>query len=170
MAWEEERTGELLEELQDVTDDTVGFWREELGKVRRGQGGVASFTDPDCRWGYRRRDDPYLGYKAHASCDESGIVTSVQVLGVNASESQHLPEVLVRDQAKGVPARSVVADKAYDSQSNRRAIREAWMEPEIPARYRHKQAYRFDYQPKRDSFWCSAGKETVGKCQPPRTL
>ena len=37
------------------------------------------------------------------------------------------------------------------------------MKPEIPARYRHKQAYRFRYHPRKDTFECPAGKHTVGK-------
>ncbi len=169
MSWQEVTAAEeavtdgMLSALGDVDDPEVGYWAGELKKVRDGDGGVASFVDTDCRWGHKRKDEPFLGYKAHASCDESGIVTSVQVFPGNESECEHLPELLEQDQAKGVPARSVVADKAYDSGTNREKIREMKMRPEIPVRYRGKQAFEFRYRPRKDCFQCAGGKETIGK-------
>lgn len=163
VAREEALTEEMLEALDDVTDEGVQYWLGELRKVKEGEGGVASFTDPDCRWGYKRKDEPFLGYKAHVSCDESGIVTSVQVLPGNASECEHLGDLLKEDLRKGIGAKSVVADKAYDSSENRNKIKEQGMAPEIPSRYSSKQANKFKYRPRKDCFRCPGGKETIGK-------
>jgi len=163
VAKEEERRDAFLKALAGVGDESVRFWGEELRKVRDGEGGVASFADPDCRWGYKKKGEPFLGYKVHASCDESGIITSVEVLPGNASEGERLPELLRKDREKGVMAKSVVGDKAYDSAANRKVIRQEGMDPEIPSRNRDTQAYRFRYHPEEDTFTCPEGKETIGK-------
>lgn len=160
---EEEFTEEMLGTLSDVDDDKVRFWAEELKKVKDGEGGVASFVDPDCRWGYKKKGEPFLGYKAHVSCDGSGIVTSAQLLAGNESEGEHMEELLNEDKRKGVRARSVTADKAYDSAHNRERTRSEGMRPEIPSRHSAKLARKFRYRPRKDCFLCSAGKETIGK-------
>lgn len=140
------------------------IWAEELEKVKVGSGGVASFIDSDCRWGHLMKNKPFLGYKAHASADESGLVTSVQLLPGNASEGQHLPELIDEDEAKGIEAQSVARDAAYDSSANRRNIRDRGLKPEIPSHQRKKVANRFQYRPRKDTFRCPEGKESVGKC------
>jgi len=87
----------------------------------------------------------------------------VQVIPANVPEGTKLGELLAKNSQKGVTARSVVADKAYDSEANHRVIEEAGMKQEIPFRHRHKQAFSFRYRPRKDTFRCPAGKETVGK-------
>jgi len=132
-------------------------------KVKDGEGGVASFVDPDCRWGYKKKGEPFLGYKAHVSCDGSGIVTSAQLLAGNEPEGEHMEDLLDEDRRKGIRARSVTADKAYDSARNRERIRAEGMRPEIPSRHSAKLARKFRYRPRKDCFLCPAGKETIGK-------
>jgi|GEM_PF-4077361 len=34
---------------------------------------VESLSDPDARWGFKKKDEPFLGYKAHVACDETGL-------------------------------------------------------------------------------------------------
>jgi len=48
--------------------------------------GVASSSDTDARWGFKKKGEPYLGYKVHATCDETGIVTGTRVTPANESE------------------------------------------------------------------------------------
>src|SRR5690606_18182667 len=132
LAEEEARTAKLLAALADVSDPAVACGREELRKVYTGEGGVASFTDPDARWGFKKKDEPFLGYKAHVSCDASGIVTAVQTLPGNAAEGEHLTDLLAADAQQAITARCVVADKAYDSAANREAIRAHGLRPAIP--------------------------------------
>lgn len=112
----------MLDALSDVDDDDkVRFWAEELKKVKDGKGGVASFVNSDCRWSYKKKGEPFLGYKAHVSCDGSGIVTSAQLLAGNEPEGERMEDLLNEDRRKGIRAKSVTADKAYDSARKWRA-------------------------------------------------
>lgn len=164
LAAEEEATERLLTASAPLArEGEAAMVHDALKKVLSGEGGVASFVDPEARWGFQRKDKPFFGYKAHAAQDASGLVTSVQLLPGNASEGRHLPELLCEEQQKDIPAKSVVADKAYDSEQNRSFLRQAGLEPEIPARNPNKLAFRFRYRPRKDTFICPAGKESRGK-------
>ncbi|MEM3486528.1 MAG: transposase, partial [Candidatus Methanomethyliaceae archaeon] len=76
---------------------------------------VDSLSDPDARWGFKKKDKPFLGYKAHVACDETGIVTAVEVTPGNEAELPQA-EVLVGELKKqGLKPRYLAADKAYDA-------------------------------------------------------
>lgn len=85
-----------------------------LNKLARGEVGLLSFHDMDARWGYKRADKPFAGYKAHASMDESGIVTSVQTIPGNTNEGGMLEDIIEDDQSKGVKSDCVAVDGLYD--------------------------------------------------------
>ena len=54
---------------------------------------------------------------------------ALKLTGANAADSPHLPELIA-----GVKTDAVLADKGYDSDANRKAIRVQGAEPCIPSR------------------------------------
>ncbi|MFH1283874.1 MAG: transposase [bacterium] len=88
---------------------------EELKKLISGESKLLSFNDMDARWGYKRKDKPFAGYKAHASMDDSGIVTSVEVVSGETNESVGLEGLIKEDKSKGIESECVAADGLYDN-------------------------------------------------------
>lgn len=58
-----------------------------------------------------------------------GHPVALHLSGANAADSPHLPGLIA-----GVETNAVLADKGYDADTNREAIREAGAEPCIPPR------------------------------------
>lgn len=63
----------------------------------------------------------------------------MKLTGAEAADSPHLPELIA-----GVPTEAVLADKGYDSESNRSAIRSQGAEPCIPPRKNRKESIVYD--------------------------
>ena len=74
LAAEIERGRELIGRLEGRDDEKLASELTVYRSILEGRG-VASFADPEARWGFKRKDEPFLGYKVHAACDETGIVT-----------------------------------------------------------------------------------------------
>lgn len=68
-----------------------------------------------------------------------GHPVALELTGSQASDSPRLPGLIA-----GVEADSVLADKGYDSDANRAAIRAAGAEPCIPPRRNRKEAIPYD--------------------------
>ena len=121
--------------------------------------------DPDARYGVKRKDQSFFGYKVHVSQDESGVVTSLDVLAGNENEGscRHLRRLIEKDKQKGVDHQGVVADALYDSADNRLLARECGMEAYISQRTRERQGDRFIYDPERDQVRCGKGRSLIGK-------
>lgn len=67
-----------------------------------------------------------------------GHPVAMRLTGANAADSPHLPALIA-----GVQTTAVLADKGYDAESNRQAIRRAGAEPCIPPRKNRTE--RIDY-------------------------
>jgi transposase len=63
----------------------------------------------------------------------------LKLTGANAADSPHLPELIV-----GVQTNAVLADKGYDSDANREAIRTQGSEPCIPPRKNRTEPIEYD--------------------------
>jgi IS5 family transposase len=164
VAAQERWTQHVLDAVDAAGHAQLPSLRDTVAQVLSGEGGVVNLVDPDSRWGFKNKRTPFFGYKANVSMDASGVVTSVQVLGGNDHEGEHLPELLEQDAQKGHRCTSVVADKGYDSARNRDAIRGHGAKPEIPSRSTRVLAKtNFRYRPRKDTFVCQGGKETSGK-------
>jgi putative transposase len=70
-----------------------------------------------------------FGTKIHAAVTPLGHPVAVELTGSEASDSPRLPGLIA-----GVETEAVLADKGYDSDANRAAIRAAGAEPCIPPR------------------------------------
>jgi IS5 family transposase len=173
------------EELVKEVELTRAFFMEAKGKYSEevdreieqmegmlyGEERVASLVDPDARWGYKDEDHPFCGYKVHAACDESEVVTSVEVLSGNENEGaeKNVRSLLEKEREQGMGYRAVVADALYDSADNRRAIHEE-KTPEgervkayIPSRQKERWLGRFRYDSEGDRVICPAQQVSIGK-------
>jgi putative transposase len=80
-----------------------------------------------------------FGTKIHAAVSPLGHPVALELTGSEASDSPRLPGLIA-----GVATGSVLADKGYDSDANRAAIRAAGAEPCIPPRRNRKEVIPYD--------------------------
>jgi len=143
----------------------------EMEEMLYGEEKVASLVDPDARWGYKDEDHPFCGYKVHIGCDESELVTSVDVLSGNENEGaeKNVRSLLEKEREQGMGHEAVVADALYDSSENRKAIHEEKttegepVKAYIPSRQKEKNLDRFRYEMKRDRVICPVKQLSIGK-------
>jgi IS5 family transposase len=127
---------------------------------------IVSFTDTDVRFGAKSDSKKFVGYKAHIVMDESGIITSVNLLHGQESESIDLPRLLKKEQTKGIEGSAVTADSLYDSSKNREFIHKLGMKAYIPPRRKERDEEGFIYDPKKDTITCPYGNiAKSGKCR-----
>lgn len=143
----------------------------EMEHMLYGEEKVASLVDPDARWDYKDENHPFCGYKAHVGCDESELVTSVDLLSGNENEGaeKNVRSLLEKERGQGMEQQAIVADALYDSAENRKAIyEERTLEGErvkayIPSRQREKWLDRFRYVKDRDWVICHGKQLSISK-------
>ena len=104
----------IAELVKKYEDERIKEYSNELGKLCAGETGLVSFEDMDARWGHKSTEKKFSGYKAHASMDESGIVTSAQTIPGNTNEAGMLEDMITDDKLKGVQSSCVAVDGLYD--------------------------------------------------------
>ncbi len=80
-----------------------------------------------------------FGTKIHAAVTPLGHPVALELTGSQASDSPRLPGLIA-----GVVTEAVLADKGYDSDDNRIAIRAAGAEPCIPPRKNRLEPIEYD--------------------------
>ena len=80
-----------------------------------------------------------FGTKLRAAVNPPGHPVRLRSTGANAADSPHLPELIA-----GIETDAVLADKGYDADSNRAAIRAAGARPCIPPRRNRTAAVDYD--------------------------
>jgi IS5 family transposase len=155
---------ELLSRLEDRRERDVVELREFYRQVVQSEG-LASFSDPDARWGFKKKDEPFLGYKAHVVCDETGIATAVTVTPGNEAELPQLASLLDELRDEGIRPLYLAADKGYDDAETRRELAEAGVRAYIPCRrdLGRLEKMGFSYDRKREVLTCPAGKRAIGR-------
>ena len=136
---------------------------ERMEKMHYGGEKIASLVDPDARFGYKDEDHPFCGYKVHIACDESELVTSLEVLPGNENEGaeKNVRTLLKKERALETKHKAVVADGLYDSAETRKAIHGDGMNAYIPSR--QKRIGRFHYVKDEDKVSCPARQASIGK-------
>lgn len=136
-------------------------WVEDL--LFNSEDSIGSLTDPDARFGYKKKDKPFHGYKVHTVTNESEIVTSVETIPGNVHEGSDLPRLLKEEEKRDLPGDIVLADGLYAGGDNRQAIRgeELKMQEVIPAQDKAAQADHFIYDPRMDSLICPNGNTAI---------
>jgi len=158
------RGKELVNKLRDRTElkETIDTYEAILeGK------GVSSFSDPDARWGFKKKDEPFLGYKVHAVCEETGIVTGVKVTPGNESEVDQANEIVDDLIARNLKPRRLAGDKGYDSSDLRKNLAEKEIRAYVPNRTRKDrlQEQGFTYDMKCRTLQCQEGRKAIGSIQ-----
>lgn len=168
---EVELTRELFSQARGKYTKETDRLITDMERMLYGQEKVASLVDPDARWGYKDDDHPFCGYKIHTGCDESEIVTSVDVLSGNANEGaeKNVRSLLEKERTQGIKYEAVVADALYDSAENRRAIHEKKkpngdrIKAYIPSRHKEKWLDHFRYEKALDRVVCPVNKVSISK-------
>ena len=80
-----------------------------------------------------------FGTKIHGVVNPLGHPVVLKLTGAEAADSPHLPELIA-----GIATDAVLADKGYDSDANRAAIRACGAEPCIPPRRNRTTAIEYD--------------------------
>jgi len=154
---------ELISRLEGRQEKDLREFRELYRKVVRFEG-IASLSDPDARWGFKKKDEPFLGYKAHVACDATGMATAARVTPGNESE---LPQALpmVRElEEKGMRPLCLAADKGYDDSGLRAALTRDGIRAYIPSRQDLKRLEKegFRYEAEHGTLTCACGKRALG--------
>ncbi len=155
------RGKELVNKLRGHTElkETIDIYEAILeGK------GVSSFSDPDARWGFKKKGEPFLGYKVHAVCEETGIVTGVKVTPGNESEVDQANELMDDLIARNLKPRRLAGDKGYDSSDLRKNLAEREIRAYVPNRTKKErlQDQGFTYDKRSRTLQCQEGKKAIG--------
>jgi len=145
------------EEYLELLRETV--WNIENGIKDR----IYSFTDIDARWGHKRKDSSFFGFKLHPVMDESGIVTSLDTLPGNVNEGCRVISLLKEEKERGIGGTGATMDALYDSGKNRKDIRELGLEPYILSNTKKRKLDKFLYDWEKDKVICKTGKYSTGK-------
>jgi IS5 family transposase len=100
----------LISDRLSIVDSTHVKAKVDTFRVKDNPDGS---SDKDARYGYKSREKPFFGYKAHASMDsDSELITKLETTPGNAHDGKEFPMVV------DSKANTVTADKAYDSKKN----------------------------------------------------
>lgn len=155
---EADRTEQLLKAIDPEPASRVAEDAQTLHKIVA-RDGTTSFADPEARWGFQKKDEPFLGYKTVISTDESGIVTGVRVVTGNESEVDSLLPLIKDLKARGLAAGKLAADKGYDGKELREELRDLGVRAYTPKRQtKDNLPEGFTYDHKRDAVRCPKGK------------
>jgi len=130
------------------------------------KGKLASFVDPDARFG---RTSPnaeahFCGYKAHIAEDESEIITSVDTLSGNEIEGVRLEPLLNKEEEKHLISRGLVADTIYDTGDNYQLLGTKKMRPYISFHKRNRRTWcGFRLNKKKNCLRCPQGNLSIGR-------
>jgi IS5 family transposase len=109
------REGGLISDRLSIVDSTHVKAKVDTFKMK---GNPDASPDKDARYGYKTRNKPFFGYKAHASMDsDSELITKLETTPGNTNDGKEFPEVMDNK------ANTVTADKAYDSKKNHRLLK-----------------------------------------------
>jgi transposase len=169
LAKEVKRCGEFVAEVKGKYGEGVDRIVAEMEKILEGNVGndrVASFIDPDAKFGHKSKEKPFVGYKVHIAEDEgSEIVTSVETLTGEKNEGKELRSLLRKEEEKGIIHEALAADGLYDRVDNRKLVAGKGMEAFIPGRIKekHLDGKEFRYDSAEDRVICPAGHKSEGK-------
>ena len=86
----------------------------DSGRIRE----IRSKNDEDARFGHKKVNSIFFGYKSHLAMTEERIITGIEVTHGGAPDCNQLPTLLKKSQANGVQVKEVIGDMAYVSEDN----------------------------------------------------
>ncbi len=121
-----------------------------------------SVEDRDARWGHKRSDFVFLGFKAHESIDpDSRLITSVDVVAGNAHEGVRTDVVLAQESVALDPGAAVIGDGLYNNATTREQVQDRGLRPCFPDPKARRVADGFTYDVAVDRLTCRAGKQSI---------
>ncbi len=161
---EQKQTRELLDAVKDVKDARVRERAELLRSMLADNDRPVSFEDPDARWGHKREDFAFLGYKTHEALDpESRMITSVDVLPGNANEAVHTDELVRQEKAVVGGGATVIGDGLYNNVTTVEQVEKAGGQACFSGLHAERISDNFSYDGNADRMLCGQGKHSIGK-------
>ena len=161
---ERDQTSRLLEAVKDLKDPRVRERADLLQAMLADKDRPVSFEDPDARWGHKREDFAFLGYKTHEAIDpETRMITAVDVVPGNANEAVRTDALL--EQEKGVLAEgaAVIGDALYNNATTVQQVQKAGGQPCFAGLGTQRISDAFRYEAESDRMVCAEGKHSIGK-------
>ncbi len=163
---ERELTTKLLKAVAGIKDERVMERARLLGGMLQDADRPVSFNDPDARWGFKRKDKPFLGYKSHESLDpDSRMVTGVDVVPGNANEAVRTDELLAKDATPPEAGAAIIADALYNNATTVGQVESAKGRACFSGLNCERVSDRFDYDAAADQVVCREGKRSIGKAR-----
>lgn len=158
------RAERALEASAGVPAADVRACAEDLRAMLRTEDRLVSVEDRDARWGHKRSDFVFLGFKAHESIDpDSRLITSVDVVAGNAHEGVRTDVVLAQGSVALDPGAAVIGDGLYNNATTREQVQERGLRPCFPDPKARRVADGFTYDVAVDRLTCRAGKQSINK-------
>ncbi|MDI6840783.1 MAG: transposase [bacterium] len=79
---------------------------------------MVNYTDTEARWGYKRDDFTFGGYKGEILPTEKGFVTGFRVLSGNRNEGKDISPLIEEEKRRGIKPKEAVEDRLYPSAKN----------------------------------------------------
>ena len=79
---------------------------------------IRSKDDEDARFGHKKLDSTFFGFKNHLAMTEERIVTGIEVTHGGEPDGKQLASLLEKSQNNGVEVREIVGDMAYVCEGN----------------------------------------------------
>lgn len=161
---EQKQTSELLEAVKDLKDERVQERAQLLRSMLGEKDRPVSFEDPDARWGHKREDFAFLGYKTHEAMDpESRMITSVDVLPGNANEAVRTDELVKQEKSVVAGGATIIGDGLYNNVTTVGQVEEAGGQVCFSGLHEQRISDNFSYEGDADRMVCGQGKHSIGK-------
>jgi transposase len=86
----------------------------ETDKIRE----IRSIADEDARFGHKKVNDLFFGYKNHTAMSEEGIITAVEVTSGEVPDGKIMQTLAEKTKGNGMDVTEIIGDMAYVSQGN----------------------------------------------------
>lgn len=161
---EKEWTEKILSQVECIEDERV---RERVRLVRallRDHDRPVSFHDQDARWGRKREDLVFCGYKAHEAMDpDSRLITAVDVVPGNANEAVRTDVLLENETTSVEEGAVVIGDGLYNNATTVGQVKAAGARPCFSGLKGERVSDGFTYDAGQDQMVCAEGKRSIGK-------
>jgi len=161
---EQECSRRFVSDVGQVEDLAVKERAALLAKMLQEGDRPVSFVDTEARWGHKREDFSFCGYKTHEAIDpESRIITGVDVLPGNANEAVVTDALLQKQSPAFEEGTVVIGDGLYANSTTESQVKDAHGQPCFAGLKAERVSDAFRYEADADVVVCVEGKRSIGK-------